>query len=67
VNSFYLSTKTYLLNGLTWDVYVLVFAWPIVLIAVDELVKLRDRTWFIRHQKELRLEFDTRLGKYSPK
>jgi hypothetical protein len=37
------------------------------MVAVDELVKINERKWFIRFQKELKLDFDTKLGKYSPK
>ena len=56
-----------LLKQLAWYVYVIVFCWPIILLAIDELVKKQEREWFNIYQRELRLEFNTRLGKYSPK
>lgn len=60
-------SPSFLLDRLPWEIYVLVFGWPIVLIGADEVIKHFERKWISTYQKELRLEFDTRLGRYSPK
>eukprot|EP01117_Protostelium_nocturnum_P005661 TRINITY_DN2044_c0_g1_i4.p1 TRINITY_DN2044_c0_g1~~TRINITY_DN2044_c0_g1_i4.p1 ORF type:complete len:1569 (-),score=567.37 TRINITY_DN2044_c0_g1_i4:1041-5747(-) len=56
-----------LLDQLGWYIYLLIFLWPAVALAIDEGLKVREREWFQRYQKGLKLEFDTRLGRYSPK
>jgi len=61
------STGEFLLNRLPWEFYLVFFLWPIIAIVLDQFVKSKERESFHQYQKELRLEFDTKLGKYSPK
>ena len=49
------------------EVYCVGLLWPIVICVVDELVKSHRRREFQNVQKRLKLEFETRLGAYSPK
>ncbi|KAL9541791.1 hypothetical protein PS6_010137 [Mucor atramentarius] len=49
------------LSKIPWFVYFLGFAWPIVLIPVQELVKMHDNKEFTRFQKRSKLEFSTKL------
>jgi hypothetical protein len=51
---------------LTQAFYSVFFLFVLVIVAVDELVKLVDRRIFEREQKLLYLDFHTRLGAYSP-
>lgn len=62
-----LGSVSFSLADLDPFVYVLVFGWPVVCLLMDELCKRAERRWFARYQRELKLEFDTRLGRYSPK
>lgn len=41
--------------------------WPLTVIAVDEVAKAHDRRHMTRYYKFLRMQFDTRLGMWSPK
>ncbi|TYZ67286.1 hypothetical protein PybrP1_007223 [[Pythium] brassicae (nom. inval.)] len=51
-----------------WPFWVLVLVgWPLTVIAVDEVVKTHDRRHMTRYYKFLRMQFDTRLGMWSPK
>jgi hypothetical protein len=52
--------------NLQWYIYVLVFAWPVVQIALDEVIKAGDRSQWTMNQEILKLEFDTKLGMHSP-
>lgn len=54
------------LSKIPWFVYFLGFAWPIILIPVQELVKMHDNKEFTRFQKRSKLEFSTKLGMHSP-
>ncbi|CEP15135.1 hypothetical protein [Parasitella parasitica] len=54
------------LSIIPWFVYFLGFAWPIVLMPVQELVKMHDNKEFTRFQKRSKLEFSTKLGMHSP-
>ncbi|RKP25346.1 hypothetical protein SYNPS1DRAFT_28921 [Syncephalis pseudoplumigaleata] len=51
---------------LPWHVYFMVFAWPVVFMPVQELVKWRERIHYIQLQKRRKLEFNTKLGMHSP-
>jgi hypothetical protein len=62
-----LANYPYLFGKLQWSFFIVLFLWPIPQTAIDEIIKRYERDWFYHYQKELRLEFDTRLGKYSPK
>jgi hypothetical protein len=53
------------LSSLGW-VYGLAFAWLVVVLAAQELAKAHDRKEFERFQKRSKLEFNTKLGCYSP-
>ncbi|DAZ96126.1 TPA: hypothetical protein N0F65_008705 [Lagenidium giganteum] len=50
-----------------WYFWVGVFVWPIIVVVVDEMVKAHDRRHLTRYYKFLRMQFDTRLGMWSPK
>ncbi|CEI97849.1 hypothetical protein RMCBS344292_11974 [Rhizopus microsporus] len=54
------------LSSFPWFIYFLGFAWPIVLIPVQEVVKMHDSKEFTRFQKRSKLEFSTKLGMHSP-
>ncbi|CAO3692490.1 unnamed protein product [Rhizopus stolonifer] len=54
------------LSRFPWFIYFLAFVWPIVLIPVQELVKMHDNKEFTRFQKRSKLEFSTKLGMHSP-
>ncbi|KAI8645616.1 hypothetical protein BD408DRAFT_360915 [Parasitella parasitica] len=54
------------LSKIPWFVYFLGFAWPVVLMPVQELVKMHDNKEFTRFQKRSKLEFSTKLGMHSP-
>ncbi|KAG0183213.1 hypothetical protein DFQ29_008573 [Apophysomyces sp. BC1021] len=49
-----------------WFIYFLGFIWPIVLVPMQELVKMHDNKEFSRFQKRSKLEFSTKLGMHSP-
>ena len=40
--------------------------WAVILLIIQELIKLRERKFVRRSQKRLRLEFETKLGMNSP-
>lgn len=54
------------LSNLPWYIYVLAFCWPIIMIPVQELVKIHDKEEWTRFQKRSKLEFNTKLGMHSP-
>ncbi|KAF2069378.1 hypothetical protein CYY_009303 [Polysphondylium violaceum] len=56
----------HLLKQVSWELYIVLFAWAIVVIILDEFVKNLYKKWFEDLQLELRLEFDTKLGMHSP-
>ncbi|GMF12304.1 unnamed protein product [Phytophthora lilii] len=41
--------------------------WPFIIIIVDEAIKTHDKRHLVRYSKFLRMQFDTRLGMWSPK
>jgi hypothetical protein len=53
------------LVSLSW-VLAIAFSWPLILMPIQELVKSSDKREFIRFQKRSKLEFNTKLGCYSP-
>ncbi|KAI8342242.1 hypothetical protein BD560DRAFT_339084, partial [Blakeslea trispora] len=61
-----LSNGPFELPGIPWFVYFLGFAWPIILVPAQELVKMHDNKEFTRFQKRSKLEFSTKLGMHSP-
>jgi len=40
--------------------------WAVILLVIQELIKIRERKFVRRSQKRLRLEFETKLGMNSP-
>ncbi|PRP88308.1 hypothetical protein PROFUN_03417 [Planoprotostelium fungivorum] len=56
------SSTRFLLDRLRWYFYVFFFIWPIIMVSIDELLKVREREWFARQQKGLQLDFDTHAG-----
>ncbi|KAL1926772.1 hypothetical protein VTP01DRAFT_5418 [Rhizomucor pusillus] len=61
-----LHSGPYRLDSVPWFVFLLGFAWPIVLVPIQELVKMHDNKEFTRFQKRSKLEFSTKLGMHSP-
>lgn len=57
----------FLLDSLSWSFIIVVILWPVCVTLLEELLKKKQKLWFTRFQKQLRLEFDTRLGQYSPR
>jgi hypothetical protein len=55
-----------LLDKLSW-VYLAGLSWPFAIVLIDEFVKKFERDWWTHHQRVLRLQFGTKLGKYSPR
>ncbi|TDH70908.1 hypothetical protein CCR75_002927 [Bremia lactucae] len=41
--------------------------WPFAILGLDEAIKTHDKRYFVRYNKFLRMQFDTRLGMWSPK
>ncbi|KAI8393407.1 uncharacterized protein BYT42DRAFT_550947 [Radiomyces spectabilis] len=54
------------LSRIPWYVYFLGLIWPVIVVPVQELVKLHDEKEFTRFQKRSKLEFSTKLGMHSP-
>ena len=54
------------LDELPWYLYFMVFAWPVVFMPVQELVKWRFGLRLAQLQKRRKLEFNTKLGMHSP-
>lgn len=54
------------LARIPWYVYFLGFIFPLILVPMQELVKLHDEKEFTRFQKRSKLEFSTKLGMHSP-
>ncbi|RLN55983.1 hypothetical protein BBP00_00008227 [Phytophthora kernoviae] len=51
-----------------WTFWAVVFGvWPLLIVAIDEAVKTHDKRHLVRYNKFLRMQFDTRLGMWSPK
>ncbi|KAG2187033.1 hypothetical protein INT44_003261 [Umbelopsis vinacea] len=61
-----LAKGPYSIRTLPWYVYFLGFAFVLVIIPAQELVKLHDLKEFTRFQKRSKLEFSTKLGMHSP-
>ncbi|ORX90788.1 calcium ATPase [Basidiobolus meristosporus CBS 931.73] len=54
------------LSVLPWFVYLIGLASPLVVVPIQEIVKMHDRKQFVRFQKRSKLEFNTKLGLHSP-
>ncbi|GMF38492.1 unnamed protein product [Phytophthora fragariaefolia] len=55
-------------QSVPWSFWVVVLGvWPLIIIAVDEVIKTHDKRHLVRYNKFLRMQFDTRLGMWSPK
>ena len=50
-----------------WQMWLVVFIWPFVVLILTEYVNAYDARTYDRYMKFLQLEFDTRLGMYSPR
>ena len=55
------------LEWIPWYLWSAFFIWPILTLLMDELVKRHDHNLRDRYFKFLRMQFDTRLGMWSPK
>ena len=54
------------LSFVPFYVWMLGLAWPVVIVLLQEGLKWRDRTMFVKRQRHLKLEFGTKLGMNSP-
>ena len=55
------------LGDLSWWIYVLgLLGGPLLILPIQELVKLHDKQEWLRFQKRSKLEFNTKLGMHSP-
>ncbi|KAL2913414.1 hypothetical protein HK105_207026 [Polyrhizophydium stewartii] len=54
------------LGDVSWPAYVIAFGGLLVLLPIQELVKRHDKLEWVRFQKRSKLEFNTKLGMYSP-
>lgn len=55
-------------QSVPWTFWAIVLGvWPLIIIAVDEAIKTHDKRHLVRYNKFLRMQFDTRLGMWSPK
>ncbi|KAL0077234.1 hypothetical protein J3Q64DRAFT_1640643, partial [Phycomyces blakesleeanus] len=61
-----LSNGPFDLARIPWFVYFIGLGFPLVLVPVQELVKMHDNKEFTRFQKRSKLEFSTKLGMHSP-
>ena len=50
-----------------FELWLLIFVWPMVNLAIGEKVKAADAATHERYLNYLQLEFSTRLGMYSPR
>lgn len=50
-----------------WPVLIAIFLFPISILIVDEYLRRKFQEKYAENQLFLRLDFDTRLGMYSPK
>ncbi|GLE02340.1 hypothetical protein PINS_up011178 [Pythium insidiosum] len=57
----------FVVDVVPWPLWTLLLLWPGVTLAVDEVVKRHDRFHMTRFYRFLRMQFDTRLGMWSPK
>ncbi|KAH7470588.1 hypothetical protein PRIC2_001382 [Phytophthora ramorum] len=56
------------INSVPWAFWAVILGvWPLVILGVDEAIKTHDKRHLVRYNKFLRMQFDTRLGMWSPK
>ncbi|OQS05388.1 hypothetical protein THRCLA_02470 [Thraustotheca clavata] len=55
------------LHFVPWYYWFALSVWPFLVIGIDELVKRHDHKLVVRYYKFLRMQFDTRLGMWSPR
>ncbi|KAG1705284.1 hypothetical protein DVH05_004215 [Phytophthora capsici] len=55
-------------QSVPWTFWLVVLGvWPLMILGVDEAIKTHDKRHLVRYNKFLRMQFDTRLGMWSPK
>ena len=54
------------LSSVPFYVWVVGFAWPVVMLPVQEALKYHDKRLYVREQCHIKLEFETKLGMHSP-
>ena len=55
------------LNHVPWYCWAALGVWPLFVVCMDELVKAHDHKLVVRYYKFMRMQFDTRLGMWSPR
>ena len=55
------------LEWVPWELWLVVALWPLLSAAIGEKVKASDAEMYERDMKFLQLDFNTRLGMYSPR
>jgi magnesium-transporting ATPase (P-type) len=59
--------STFAVHAVPWYFWCGLLSWPAITLVVDEVVKSHDRHHLTRYYRFLRMQFDTRLGMWSPK
>ena len=54
------------LSSVPFYVWIIGLMWPFLLVLLQELLKCHDKSMLFKLQTHLKLEFETRLGMYSP-
>ncbi|KAG3240719.1 hypothetical protein PI124_g14387 [Phytophthora idaei] len=55
-------------QSVPWTFWVVTLGvWPLAILGIDEAIKTHDKRHLVRYNKFLRMQFDTRLGMWSPK
>merc|ERR1712146_429326 len=54
------------IKNVPWDIWAWFISFPIIVLLFGEYLKLKDKKIFYRNMRFMRLEFNTRLGTYSP-
>ena len=54
------------LSSIPFYVWIIGLVWPFLLVVLQELLKYQDKSMLFKLQTHLKLEFETRLGMYSP-
>jgi hypothetical protein len=62
-----MTLSVFVVHVVPWYYWCGLLSWPVVTLVVDEVVKSHDRHHLTRYYKFLRMQFDTRLGMWSPK
>lgn len=54
------------LSQLPAALYAVAFLFPLLLVPLQEFMKIRDKKHYLRYQRKIKLLFNTKLGMHSP-